>query len=334
MTPEVFASGTLADRLAMAAGLMTLALAFLVAACYRLWRYRRRPTARLARLRQAYGVERRADRKATAPSRDTKGLLARAYKPRSRAGRVRYALSQRISAVGGSAAAAGIAALALAAAGGAALVLAQVVGPVAGIGAGIVVGFLSVPVSLRRLESRIRSRFLNDFPEAIDMIVRAVQAGLPVSQALASVADELDGPVGAEFRRISDELRIGFALQTALANAAVRMPLPDFRFFVVTLALQNETGGRLSETLSNLSDIIRTRDDARAKVRGLTADGRASAAVVAALPPSVAGLLLVINPGYIDPLIGSDAGRVLLAVAATSVTLGIVTVRRMARIEA
>ena len=149
-------------------------------------------------------------------------------------------------------------------------------------------------------------KFLEAFPDALDLIVRAVRAGLPVPEAMELVTREIRPPVGAEFRRLLDELRIGTAMEEALQRAADRVRVPDFRFFVVSLLLQSQTGGGIAETLSNLSTIIRQRKALRLKARALTAEAQASAVVVAAMP-LVAGVgLFLINRElmrtlFIDP---------------------------------
>lgn len=330
-----------ADRMALAAGLLVFALLLAGRWLTGLLAHRRRHgvTQRLERVQALYTLSTPARqetvrrRPARARDRDTGGILARAQVPNTRLGRLRHRGVQRVRAAGGRAALPWLAAGVLGPLAGVPAVLGAVLSVQLTAPLAVAAAVLGGNMALRRLESRMQTRFLQEFPEALDMIVRAVQAGLPVSQALSTSAAELTGPVGMEFRRISDELAIGLNLETALANAAQRVPLPDFRFFVVTLALQHETGGRLSETLSNLSQIVRTRDDVRAKVRALTADGRASAVVVSVLPLVVAGGLLVVNPGYLEGFVAQPLGQVMIAVATVLVLLGIVVVRRMVRVE-
>ncbi|MBV8575586.1 MAG: type II secretion system F family protein, partial [Acetobacteraceae bacterium] len=153
-----------------------------------------------------------------------------------------------------------------------------------------------VPALLLRSEqSRYQRRFLEIFPDALDLIVRAVSSGLPAPEAIELVSREVPPPVGTEFQQLVDELHIGTELGEALQRAADRIRVPDFRFFAVSLLLQRQTGGGIAETLSNLGGIIRQRKALRLKARALTAEAHASAAIVATTP-FVAGVgLYLIN---------------------------------------
>src|SRR6516165_8104620 len=144
------------------------------------------------------------------------------------------------------------------------------------------------------------------------------QGGLPVPEAMELVTREIRPPVGAEFRRLLDELRIGTAMEEALQRAADRVRVPDFRFFVVSLLLQSQTGGGIAETLSNLSTIIRQRKALRLKARALTAEARASGAVVAALPFVAGGGLFLINHELMSVLFVDPRGRLMLGIACIS----------------
>jgi Flp pilus assembly protein TadB len=180
---------------------------------------------------------------------------------------------------------------------------------------------------VRVLQSRYQRQFLDAFPDALDLTVRAVRAGLPVPEAMEVVSKEIRPPVGAEFRRLLDELRIGTAMEEALQRAADRVRVPDFRFFVVSLLLQGQTGGGIAETLSNLSTIIRQRKALRLKARALTAEAQASAAIVAATP-LVAGVgLFLIDRELMRTLLIDPRGRFLLELAAMSLLSGVVSMK-------
>jgi Flp pilus assembly protein TadB len=327
-----------ADRIGIAAALLVFALLILgrVFADWLAYRRRHSQRRRLERIRQGYTLDaprREQGRRAGSEAIERRGVLGRAEVPTSLPGRARYAVTRRIAAAGGrragrlTAAAAGIGGL------GAAVVLAPLLGwslagPVA-----VLVALMAGAWMLRSLTRRRTDAFFQEFPEAIDMLVRAVRAGLPVSQAIESAASELTGPVAEEFQRISDELTIGTDFPTALANAAARVDLREFDFFVVTLALQRQTGGRLTEVLDNLSAIIRGRSDMQAKVRALTADGRASSNVIAALPVAATGGLFVFNPEYISRFVEDPAGRIMGTVAVSLIVVGMIVVRRMANVD-
>ena len=188
------------------------------------------------------------------------------------------------------------------------------------------------PASVLRLaQSRYQRQFLDEFPDALDLIVRAVRSGLPAPDAIELVAHEVRPPVSTEFRQLLDELRIGAEMAHALQHAADRIRVPDSHFFVVSLLLQRQTGGGIAETLSNLSRIIRQRKALRLKARALAAEAKASAAIVASTP-FVAGVgLFVINRDLMSVLFNDPRGRLMLGIAIISLLLGIGSMRAMIR---
>jgi len=182
---------------------------------------------------------------------------------------------------------------------------------------------------LRFAQSRYQRKFLEIFPDALDLIVRAVRSGLPAPEAIELVTHEVRPPVATEFRKILDELRIGTEMDEALQRAADRIRVPDFRFFAVSLLLQRQTGGGIAETLSNLSGIIRQRKALRMKARALTAEAQASAAIIATAP-FVAGVgLFVINRDLIAVLFIDPRGRFMLGIAVASLLTGIAVMRAL-----
>ena len=189
-------------------------------------------------------------------------------------------------------------------------------------------GAVGAPVLLLRLaQSRYQRQFLDIFPDALDLIVRAVRAGLPAPEAIELAAREVRTPVGSEFRRMLSEMRIGVEMEDALQDAADRIRVPDFRFFVVSLLLQRRTGGGIAETLSTLSTIIRQRKAVRLKARALTAEATASATVVATLP-FVAGIgLFLVNRELMSVLFVDPRGRQMLGIACIGLLLGIAAMK-------
>jgi tight adherence protein B len=189
---------------------------------------------------------------------------------------------------------------------------------------------LGAPVLLVRLaQNRNQRRFLHFFPDALDLIVRAVRAGLPIIEAIEVAARDIRGPVGIEFERMLGEIRIGVEMADALQHAAERIRVPDFRFFVVSLLVQRQTGGGIAETLGDLSAIIRQRRALRMKARALTAEATASAALVATMP-FIAGLgLFLINREVMSILFVDPRGRFMLGVAIVSLLLGIAVMKAM-----
>jgi tight adherence protein B len=136
------------------------------------------------------------------------------------------------------------------------------------------------------------------FPDALELMVRGLRSGLPVSETLGIVADELPGPIAEEFRSVSDKMKIGRTMEAALQEAADRLGTPEFQFFVITLAIQRETGGNLAETLGNLADVLRKRAQMKLKIKAMSSESKASAWIVGALPFIVFTLITFINPTY------------------------------------
>jgi len=174
---------------------------------------------------------------------------------------------------------------------GAPLILALAVGAFAGLGIPhFVVG---------KLITRRVNQFTSRFPDGIELMVRGLRSGLPISETMGIVANEIKGPVGIEFQNVSDKMKIGRTMEAALQETADRLGTPEFQFFVITLAIQRETGGNLAETLANLADVLRKRAAMRLKIRAMSSESKASAYIVGALPFIVFGLIEMIAPEYL-----------------------------------
>lgn len=141
-------------------------------------------------------------------------------------------------------------------------------------------------------------KFNSNFPDAIELMVRGLRSGLPITETLGIVAAEIQGPVGIEFRMVADKMKIGRTMEAALQDTADRLGTPEFQFFVITLAIQRETGGNLAETLSNLADVLRKRAQMKLKIRAMSSESKASAYIVGSLPFVVFTLVWMINPKY------------------------------------
>jgi tight adherence protein B len=196
---------------------------------------------------------------------------------------------------------------------------------------GLIAAAAGPVVFLHVKQSSYRKKFLDVFPDALDLIRRAVKTGLPVNEALAVAGREIADPVGSELRRTMEQVQIGVQMHDALEETADRIRVPDFRFLVVTLILQQRTGGSLAETLGNLSGVIRARKALRQKARALSAEAKASAAVLAILPFVVGGLLYVINRDLAMSLIGDSRGRFMVGVAFLSLVTGLTTMAVIVR---
>jgi len=149
----------------------------------------------------------------------------------------------------------------------------------------------------RMIKRRI-NKFISNFPDAIELMVRGLRSGLPITETLGIVASEIQGPVGIEFRMVADKMKIGRTMEAALQDTADRLGTAEFQFFVITLAIQRETGGNLAETLSNLADVLRKRAQMKLKIRAMSSESKASAYIVGSLPFVVFTLVWMINPHY------------------------------------
>jgi len=163
---------------------------------------------------------------------------------------------------------------------------------------GIFVGVGGPHFVIGRLIKRRVAKFTSNFPDAIELMVRGLRSGLPITETLGIVAGEIPGPVGIEFRMVSDKMKIGRTMEAALQDTADRLGTPEFQFFVITLAIQRETGGNLAETLSNLADVLRKRAQMKLKIRAMSSESKASAYIVGSLPFIVFGLVYMMNPKY------------------------------------
>ena len=184
-----------------------------------------------------------------------------------------------------------------------------------------------------RLGRRRTARFIQLFPEAIDLMVRALRAGLPISEAIVNAGREVGDPVGAELRGIEAGMKLGRDLDSLLWDIATRIAIPEFRFFIIALSVQRETGGNLAETLNNLSEVLRRRRAMRAKARAMASEARASTAILGSLPIVVIGVLSFTSPTYIAPLFNDIRGLLLLGLGVTMLITGITIMVRMARFE-
>jgi len=142
--------------------------------------------------------------------------------------------------------------------------------------------------------------FTAKFPDAIELLVRGLRSGLPVTETIGVVGAEVDGPVGEEFRMVADKMKIGKSMDAALQDTADRLGTPEFQFFVITIAIQRETGGNLAETLANLATVLRQRGQMKLKIKAMSSESKASAYIVGSLPFIVFAMIWVINNKYMQ----------------------------------
>ena len=171
--------------------------------------------------------------------------------------------------------------------------------PLSGL-AGLALGLAIPHKAVSFLIKRRVGQFTKRFPDAIELLVRGLRSGLPISETLQVVGHEVPGPVGAEFRNVSDKIKIGRTMDAALQETADRLGTPEFQFFCITLAIQRETGGNLAETLSNLANVLRMRAQMKLKIKAMSSESKASAYIIGSLPFIVFGLIYSINDRYMQ----------------------------------
>jgi len=178
------------------------------------------------------------------------------------------------------------------------------------LGASILVGLamgLGLPhMWVGRLIKKRVAKFTTSFPDALDLLVRGLRSGLPVSDTMGVVAREIGGPVGEEFRLITERVKIGKSMEQSMLETAERLGTPEFKFFCITLAIQRETGGNLAETLANLGAVLRGRAQMKLKINAMSSESKASAYIIGSLPFFVFGLISWINFEYMTPFFTSD----------------------------
>jgi tight adherence protein B len=186
---------------------------------------------------------------------------------------------------------------------------------------------------LCRQRSKRLQKFETQFPEALDLISRALRAGHAFGSGLKVAAEQGPEPIATEFRLATEQINLGLSVPQALTNLSDRIPLADIRFFVTAVLIQRETGGNLTEILGNISTLIRERLKLFANIRVLSAEGRLSAWILIALPISAALLINVVNPGYLGVLFTDPLGQRIVAGGGVMMVVGIVWIRRTIRIR-
>jgi tight adherence protein B len=200
-------------------------------------------------------------------------------------------------------------------------------------GLGISAGLLLPHWFLGFMRKRRFKRFADEFPNALDVIVRGVKAGLPLVDCLKIVAAEMQEPLKSEFKILLDDLRLGVPLDEAMQRLPERVPLAEANFFAIVIAIQSRTGGSLSGALGNLSTMLRDRQKMRGKVQALSGEVKASAAIIAAMPVAVAAILSVTSPKYIAVLFTTHTGKLVLAGCAVMMMMGVMIMRKMINFE-
>jgi tight adherence protein B len=206
-------------------------------------------------------------------------------------------------------------------------------GPVVSVLGGIAAGLMLPHIFVGYLGARRLKAFTANFPEAIDLMIRGLRSGLPISESIVTVSREIADPIGGEFRLIDQSIRLGRSIEEALWDTAQRIDTPEFKFFVISISVQRETGGNLAETLENLSDVLRKRRQMRLKVKALSSEARASAYIIGSLPFVMFGILMLVNYDYVMQLFRDPRGLVMVGIGLTSMLLGVLVMAKMVRFE-
>ena len=255
--------------------------------------------------------------------------LAKRFLPRQSALRDRLARTGYNWAIGTYLMVCGVLALTVFAAAALGLHLAAAPAALAGVVAGLGLPHAGVGFLARRY----RSKFIAVLPEAIDLMVRGLKSGLPVTESIGSVAREMQQPLATEFRRVTDAVRFGRSLEEVLWEAARRLDVAEFNFFVISLSIQRETGGNLAETLGNLSDILRRRRQMRLKIRAMSSEAKASAWILGSLPFAMFGIVYAVNPDYASALFTDPRGMAMVGAGLVSLGIAIAVIVKMIRFE-
>jgi len=202
-------------------------------------------------------------------------------------------------------------------------------GPLPALGFGFAAGFGFPRWLLIFLRKRRENKFLAAFPDAVDVIVRGIKAGLPLLESIKIVVNDAPEPVKSEFRTIIETQTVGIPVGEACTKVYERIPLPECNFFGIVISIQQKSGGNLSEALGNLSRVLRERKKMKQKIQAMSMEAKASASIIGALPPSVMGLVYLTAPDYIELLWTHPTGRLLLAGCAVWMLIGVLVMRKM-----
>jgi tight adherence protein B len=179
------------------------------------------------------------------------------------------------------------------------------------------------------LAKRRVAKFLIEFPNAVDVIIRGIKAGLPLGDCLRIIANEASEPVKTEFRLIVETQSLGLSLGESIERIVERVPTPEANFFSIVINIQQKAGGNLSEALANLSRVLRERKKMQIKIKAMSAEAKASAGIIAALPFIVATLVYLSSPKYIELLWITSTGRMVMAVCAFWMFIGVMSMKKM-----
>jgi len=199
---------------------------------------------------------------------------------------------------------------------------------------GVAVGLLLPHLWVNIIIQKRLTKFTTQFPEAIDLIVRGLKAGLPVTESIQAVSQEMDAPISTEFKTITDEIRFGKTMDEALWQASEKLDTAEFKFFVICISVQQETGGNLGETLGNLSAILRGRAQLKLKIKAMSSEGKASAMIIGSLPFIMMGIISLLNFEYMSTMFTDPRGQLALLGGVIWMSIGMFIISKLINFEA
>ncbi len=201
------------------------------------------------------------------------------------------------------------------------------------VGIAFAIGIIGPILHLRRLSNRRMQVFANELPGALDLIVRGIRAGLPLLECLQMVVEEWNDPLKREFMRVTNDMGMGLSIRDAIVRFADRVPVPEARLFAIVISLQAQSGGNLSEVLSNLADMLREKAKLQSKIRAMTSEARTSAWIIGSIPILLIGAVSALSPDFLAPLFETETGNVILVFCVGWMVTGFVVMRGMMRVE-
>jgi tight adherence protein B len=195
------------------------------------------------------------------------------------------------------------------------------------------IGIIGPILHLRYLVKRRMLTFANELPGALDLIVRGIRAGLPLLECLQMVVDEWNDPLKREFLRVTNDMGMGLSIRDAIGRFADRVPVPEARLFAIVISLQAQSGGNLSEVLSNLADMLREKAKLQSKIRAMTSEARTSAWIIGSIPILLIGAVTLLSPDFLKPLFETETGNIILMFCGGWMVAGFVVMRGMMRVE-
>ncbi len=197
-------------------------------------------------------------------------------------------------------------------------------------GVAFFIGLLGLPMwLLRYLAHRRMQRFLHYLPDAVELMVRGLRSGLPVTDAMRTIAEEVPDPVGPEFMEVVEGQKLGIPMEQGLERMYERVPLPEVNFLSIVIAIQRETGGNLSEALSNLASVLRARKTMKLKVKAISQEAKVSAIIIGSIPFVLVGAMTFLNPQHLDPFFETTKGNIVAVLAGLWMLAGVLIMRKI-----